>query len=593
VLAAIPSINAGASVSARDLTPAGFNSHEIGVKQPEKSGNQTPPATKHETSGGSNSVDKNATPEKSNKAQDPAETSSSSIENNESGDGRKASVHPAQSRIPLNSARPSTVLSSERDNSLRKLIKNAGKLFSPSAAINNATENIRRFPEFTLIFGFIIGALMTISLVLARAALARAKELETLNKQLAALNQELSAARDQALEGSRLKSEFVANISHELRTPLSAVIGMNSLLLNTKLDEKQKQYAALAKDSAQSLLGIINDILDFSKIEAGRLEIQTVKFSLNSVLKEVCDVLAPVVQAKGLTLAAVADPELGDESISADPTRLRQILLNLTGNAAKFTSSGQILIRVAKTLDERGVPRARFSVIDTGIGISNEAQTRLFRPFVQADGSTTRRFGGTGLGLSISKHLVELMGGQISVESTEGKGSTFSFDLPFLPNAENKSTAAEPLAERPSLSELTPAELGPVSCSVLVAEDSLVLQVMVRQLLEKLGCEVEIVSNGKEAIAALSNKSYNLVLMDWQMPEMDGLEATRLIRTMEKQTGKHVPIIAMTANAMQGDKNRCLEAGMNGYLSKPFKIEDLKSIIKEYTNPPVQQKPES
>ncbi|MBX9687981.1 MAG: response regulator [Candidatus Obscuribacterales bacterium] len=479
-----------------------------------------------------------------------------------------------------------------------------------SRALSIVKRGVRRFPELVIAGLAIIASLLIISLLLARAAFMRARQLEHLNKKLAAeiqerrliekkaqnlnddlekrlsqldhLNKELAAARDQALEGSRLKSEFVANISHEIRTPISAVIGMNTLLLNTELNPTQQEYARMANESAQSLLTVINDILDFSKMEAGKLEINSTGFSPNSIVREVCDILAPLIKEKGLLLNTNLEANIPD-NFKGDPSRLRQVLLNLAGNAIKFTKEGEIKISTEFVKENEESAHIKFSVSDTGIGIPASAQAKLFMPFVQADGSTTRRYGGTGLGLSISKRLVELMGGQIKLESEEGKGSTFSFELPCFTSNESKENQNQLSSSKSqTLNAVALNKTARAANRILVAEDSPVLQNLVKQLLKKLGYTPDLVSNGKLALAASKSKNYDLILMDWQMPEMDGLEAAEAIRIEEEKTGIHTPIVAMTANAMQGDRDRCISAGMDGYLSKPFKLEELQAIIEQF-----------
>lgn len=603
-------------------------------------------------------------------------------------------------------------------------------------ALQSLRETIRSFPELVISAGLLVAALLILALAMARAAISRARQLESMYKkvesevnerrlaeeqvkslnadleqrvsELGQLNSQLKTARDQALDASRLKSEFVANISHEIRTPISGVIGMNQLLLSSALQPKEREYARLVNESAQSLLGVINDILDFSKIEAGMIELNTAPFSAAGLLREVSDVVSAAVRQKGLFLLTACAPDL-PVSLTGDTARLRQVLVNLAGNAIKFTKTGEVVIQAQRVADHPEM--VRFSVVDTGIGIPVAAQSKLFQPFVQADGSTTRQFGGTGLGLSISKRLVELMGGRISLESAENAGAKFHFDVPLLApllkdhppegtvlevvspgfagrerivlcsgNQLSRSVLSQSLTEAgfvvsecdqsglvaelasPHKTDLVVVDA--VSCPgaaatinrsdgttrvpvigmfsdpddgeslsnyharltvpvnteelvrwvtsvlkqesfaagdndvntatcatplpavsnarVLVAEDSLVLQQMLEILFERVGCATDIVGNGREAVEAASKGAYDLIFMDWQMPEMDGLSATRCIRDRESGGKLHTPIVAMTANAMQGDRDACLAAGMDDYISKPFTFEELRTMVEKW-----------
>jgi PAS domain S-box-containing protein len=528
---------------------------------------------------------------------------------------------------------------------------------------------------------------------------------------------DLEAARTRAEEATRAKSEFLANISHEIRTPMNAMIGMTELALATRITREQREYLNAIQVSADALLTLVNDLLDFSKIEARKLQLDRVGFNLRDALEDSMRVLAPRAYQKGLELACHIHSDVPD-ALVGDPLRLRQIVVNLVGNAIKFTEHGEVVLRVQAESRRNGNARLRFSVTDTGIGIPPEKQAVIFEAFSQADSSTTRRYGGTGLGLSISAQLVELMGGRISVESRPGQGSTFHFtavfevqqpgmekppagwrtltDLPVLivdDSATNRrileevftnwhmrpiavesgaaaldtleeSLRAEPFAvvlldgHMPDMDGFSVAErishdrryagiklvmltsagqpedvarcrkLGisahltkPIKQSelfdvivsaigrpvverprapqrrkkarptqrklqVLVAEDNQVNQLVVTRILQKLGHQVTVVSNGREAVSAVQSGKFDLIAMDVQMPEMDGLDATNAIRSWEKAAGTHIPIMAMTAHAMKGDRERCLEAGMDGYISKPIRSGELEQAIAQLISPP-------
>ncbi len=542
----------------------------------------------------------------------------------------------------------------------------------------------------------------------------------------------LEERSNQLQKADRLKDEFLANMSHEIRTPMNAVIGFSELLLGTQLDTEQSEFAERIKESAQGLLILINDILDLSKIAAGKLDLEPVNFELAPLIEGTAAILSESARDKKLSLMTYIDPEL-PRSVVGDPGRLRQVLLNLTGNAIKFTEQGEVVVRatiVPKTVEGHATAdggsqnspdeiRVAFTITDTGIGLSESEIARLFRPFTQADGSTTRRFGGTGLGLSISKRLAELMGGEIGVTSSPGQGATFWFTITLTrsdetrqrlhdvpesaqdtkilvidrqasarkileayisswrvkcESADNLNDAFEVLrsAARDSkpfslvLTELnlqdgdgfellqairqepdlagtkvilcthedrqglgesalskgfsayltkpieqsslfdciakvlwsehfghepvsevrttsgTYIKFAPEGTTVLLAEDNPVNQMVTQLQLKKLGYDCSVVSTGREAVQALEQKSYALVLMDCQMPDMDGLEASKAIRKAEAHTGRHIPIIGLTAHAMGGDREKCIASGMDDYLSKPASIDQLSTCLKKW-----------
>lgn len=377
----------------------------------------------------------------------------------------------------------------------------------------------------------------------------------------------LEEARVIAEQANNAKSEFLATMSHELRTPMNGALGMLELLKNTSLNSQQMQYATIAIDSTQHLLTVVSDVLDFSRIERGLMQLEPIHTDVHSLFNQVMSSFQLTAQQKHLDLIYVADPVLAETSLLIDPTRLRQIIVNLISNAIKFTFSGSVKVIVHCRWLDAIKAHIEIAIIDSGIGIADEKQTLIFHPFQQADGSTLRRFGGSGLGLAIVQKLCELMHATIEVNSSPGRGSTFTVKF----DAE---------ARRITRAEQTPTTIVPLPpANVLIVEDNAINQLVVANMLEVLGIEAKTASNGLEALTMLEKHPFDLILMDCQMPEMNGFQCTQRIRSDGRQDFANIPIIALTANAMTEDRDQCLAAGMNDYLSKPITMQILREKL--------------
>ncbi|HEY9852163.1 MAG TPA: response regulator [Leptolyngbyaceae cyanobacterium] len=433
-------------------------------------------------------------------------------------------------------------------------------------------------------------------------------ELKHTKDQLKNTLKQLVKARDAALEAARIKTQFLANMSHEIRTPMNAVLGMTEILLNTPLNEHQLDCLKTLKSSGENLLMIINDILDFSKLEAGAVRLEKEQFALHSVIKELIDLLTPQAEAKGIKLNYTIDSHVPETSIG-DATRLRQILTNLISNAIKFTEVGEVTVKVAnkslwqpETTEELSSVSSAinkpiellFSICDTGIGISQEDRQKLFKSFSQADSSSIRKYGGTGLGLVICKQLVQLMGGEIGCHSILGQGSTFWFTAVF---------------DRSELTKLMPVERTDKQfiklnqnerirnyqnsfqeVKILVVEDSQINQKVILNQLQLLGYQADCVNNGQEALEKIGERDYNIILMDCQMPVLDGYETTEKLRQKEGEAGQRsTVVIGLTAYAMPSDRQKCLDAGMDDYLSKPATMKDLAVMLEKWSTLQKQQ----
>jgi signal transduction histidine kinase/CheY-like chemotaxis protein len=400
-----------------------------------------------------------------------------------------------------------------------------------------------------------------------------AGQFDSLTADLEEARREMAASRDAALEVARLKSDFLATMSHEIRTPMNGVIGMADMLLDTQLTTRQREFADTIQSSADGLLALVNDILDFSKLEARSVDLEPCDFALGRLVEKVVQTFEGTARTSGLDLSCRIPPEV-DGTYRGDPGRLRQILLSLVGNAVKFTSEGEVSIGVSAQAEDGDERRIRFEVRDTGIGISPEQRGRIFDSFAQADASTTRRYGGSGLGLAISQHLVDMMGGEIGVESEADAGSTFWLVVPL------RRRDAVSVSDRASAAPESTRGIR-MNGHILLAEDNPVNQRVALAMLETLGCQVDVVEDGERALEALAETPYDAVLMDCEMPNVDGFEATARIRRREAEAGggARVPILALTAHAVEGAREKCLAADMDDYLSKPFRRDELRRAL--------------
>lgn len=388
----------------------------------------------------------------------------------------------------------------------------------------------------------------------------------------------LRRAKEAAEESARAKGIFLATMSHELRTPMNGVLGCTQLLKDTSLTGQQRELIETMHRSAEALLTLVNDILDFSKIEAGKMTLEVADVDLRALINDVMTLVAELAAKKGLSVLVNIDPDV-PEVFRGDPIRLRQILFNLVGNAIKFTERGGVTIAVSLRTEQADNPETvilQWSIRDTGVGMTSVQQAHLFKAYAQADASVARRFGGTGLGLMICRQLVELMGGTITVNSEFGHGSTFAYTTNLLPAIHRDPMVSSSVGAEPRHAG---EQMGPLR--VLIADDNEINQVVACKFLQKLGCQVEVARTGREAVEAISRTAYDVVLMDCEMPEMDGYEATREIRRCEEGTSKHLPIVALTGHASEEDAQTCRQAGMDKVVTKPLTLSALRASLQE------------
>jgi signal transduction histidine kinase/ActR/RegA family two-component response regulator len=402
------------------------------------------------------------------------------------------------------------------------------------------------------------------------------------------VEEELRQSKESALSDSHAKSKFLVNMSHKIKTSMNEVVSILEMIVNTELTEEQKKLLYIAKNSSETLLNIINDILDLSKIEAEKLNLHNVIFDLRKTLEEIISLHALKAEEKGLVFSCLIHRNI-PSLLKGDPVKLSQVLVNLINNAINFTEKGEIMVRITLEEETETHVTVHFSVMDTGTGIEEEKKHLIFTPFFQMDSSITQNYGRNGMGLVTVKKVVEMMGGHTGVESVKGKGSTFWFtailerefkgvkdEITGEYEAHVKDYSESDKYELPDMAKETPGR----NLRILIAEDNITSQYVTQILLEKIHCQADLVSNGKEVLSSIETVPYDLILMDLQMPELDGLETTRIIRKKEKDTGKHIPIIAMTAYAMQEDREHCIEAGMDDYITKPIQRDELFKSIK-------------